>query len=549
MFQTRTTLVALLLLLHFGQALAQAKPEDKVKVKARMGEKHNPDGTMMPFAMMRSSSTSYIVMRSPDFDARAFTKKSPRLDLYESEKLTYVRSLEPVLQRQGKEKLLLEDLVRFNGKPMMVARTGGQEEVALYYQYVEPHLTRQPPAFERICAFPVEVKERKAFYEGVGNSTRVRWSTVVSADSSRLLVHSPELRAGDGSSAFYLLALFDRQMQVSWQHILRVDGNSERSEVLDAAVDSTGTAYVLIKYRYADGAPGGGASDYEVVLHRVDADDLSRVSPGFDSGYYPTGGILEPMGKGRIAYVGIYATGGKKMGNFLTFPDTSAAGLSAPILMPFADGVDLEAEEVNGVEEDAKKEEEKDAKKAQKRLYSTTDVIGILPRSDGGFYLVNEVDFSSSYIDPENARLYQRYYRGPLQARCFTKDGQEKWTTLFRRWYTSNDPILGRSFPAVFNDQLYLFTWDSDDTAEKRKLGEKIVPKQSSGLYSIYAYFDEKGGYRTKPILRNDNDSDLICGWQLVRSGKDEYVTMGTGSLTTVEYLPVRIDFIKEVKK
>ena len=406
---------------------------------------------------------------------------------------------------------------------------------------------------DSICGFPVEVKERKAMYARAGNSTREKWSTAIAADSAHMLIHSPELRASDDGEAFYLLALVDKQMQVKWQHILRVDGGSDRSEVLDAEVDSAGTAYVLIKYRYKDGAPGGGAADYEVVLHRVDVDDMSRMPFGMDAGYYATGGILLPWGKGGIAYAGIYADGTRKLGNFIAHDITRAIegdsiGMenARPRLMPFAEGVDLESEEVSGVEE-AKKEP--DEKKENKKLHSTTDVIALIPRADGGWFMVNEVAFSAVYINPETARRYQRFYHGPLQARCFDKDGQEKWTTLFRRWSTSDDPILGRAFPVAFNEQLYLFLWDSDATAEDRKAGAKITPKSTSGLYSIYAWFDDKGLVRTKPILRNDNDSAMICGWQLVRAGKDEYIAMGTGSLTTVEYLPVRIDFIKEVKK
>lgn len=550
-------LLSLLALIFFTfTAFAQPKTEEKVKIKARMGLKHKPDGTMMPYSMVRTSGTSYVVLRSPDFDQKAFTKQEPRLDLYESEKLTYIRSLTPLLQRSGKEKLLLEDFVMFNRKPTLIARTGGQEEVALYYQTVEPHLTRQPPAFDRICGFPVEVKERKAMYEGKGNSTREKWSTVIAADSMHMLIHSPELRPTDDGDAFYLLAMVDKQMQVKWQHMLRVDNGSDRSDVLDAAVDSAGNAYVLIKYRYKDGASGGGAEDYTVVLHRVDANDMSGMPLGMDAGYYATGGLLVPWGKHGIAYTGIYAEGDRKQGNFLVTDitrtyesDSAAAEGRRPKLMPFADGVDLESEEVSGKEGAKKEEDGKDEKKENKKLHSTTDAIALIPRADGGFFIVNEIAFSAVWINPESARRYQRFYHGPLQARSFNKDGQELWTTLFRRWSTSDDPILGRTYPVAFNEQLYLFLWDSEATAEDRKAGAKITPKSASGLFSIYAWFDDKGLVRTKPILRNDNDSDLISGWQLTRTGKDEYVLMGTGSLTTVEYLPVRIDFIKETKK
>ncbi|MBK7383392.1 MAG: hypothetical protein IPI81_08650 [Flavobacteriales bacterium] len=530
---------------------AQSKTEDRVKVKARMALEHKPDGTMMPYSIIRSSPTAIMVFRSPDFDQRAFTKRSPRLDVYESEKLTYMRGLEPLLERSGHERLLLEDLILFGGKPTMIARTGGQEEIALYYQNVDPHLTRPPPAFDRICAFPVEVKKRQALYARAGNATRERWSTVMADDGGHLLIHSPELRNADDGDAMYLLAMVDKNMHVQWQQILHVDGGSERSEVLDAAVDSTGTAYVLIKYRYKDGAPGGGAPDYEVVLHRIDADDMSRMPFGMDGGYYPTGGILQPMAKGRIAFAGIYATaeGNRKLGNFISYVDTSEAGISTPQVMPFTDGVDLEAEEVTGVDDSKKEEEPKEDKKSQKRLHSTTDVIALLPGPDGGLFFVNEIGFAAVYTNPETARRYQRFYHGPIQARLIDKNGELKWTTLFRRWTTSDDPLMGPALSTVFNDQLYIFLWDSDDNVEQRKAGGKILAKQGSGSYTAYVYFDEKGAYRTKPVLRNDSKSGMICGWTLVNTGKDEYMTMGTESLNTVDYYPVRIDFIKETKK
>ena len=543
---------AALVTLLFSSAVAgQAGAEAKVKVKARMAAEHKPDASMMPFSIIRSSPTALMVMRSPDFDQRAFTKKSPRLDVYDSEKLNYIRSLEPLLERSGHERLLLEDLVFFNGKPTLIARIGGQEEIGLHYQYVDPHLTRQPPAFDRICAFPVEVKKRQAYYEHAGNSTRERWNTMVSADGKHLLVHSPELRTKDDDDALYLIAVMDSDMKAKWQHVLRVNRGCERSDILDAAVDSTGTAYVLVKYRYTSGAPGGGASDYEVVLHRIGSDGISRLPFGMDLGYYPTGGILEAMGKKGIAYAGIYATadGNRMLGNFVTYIDTSAGGIGRPQLIPFSEAAELEREEAIGQEDAGKEADPKDDKKAQKRMQSTTDVVALLPGPDGGLFLVNEVSFAAVFTDPENARRYQRFSHGPVQARSIDKNGTVKWSTLFKRWATSDDPTLGRVFPAVFDDQLYIFLWDSESTAEKRKEGAKIPTKQSSGSYTVYVSFDEKGAYRTKPVLRMDNDEGLICGWQLVGTGKDEYVTFGTGSLVTVEYLPVRIDFIKETKK
>ncbi len=520
-----------------------AKADDRLKVKARIGVAHKPDPGMMPYRIISSGPATYLVLRSPDFDTKAFTKQSPRLDAYDRAKLTYERSLEPVLERRGKERLLLEDLVVIGRKPTLIARTAGQEEVALYYQHIDPNLTRHPPSFDRICAFPVEVKERQALYAKAGNATRDKWSTAIAADSSYLLIHSPEMRSGSDDAPFYLLALVDKQMNLKWQHILRLESGGGQSEVLSAAVDGNGTAFLVIKRRGSD--DGDGATN-EVVLHRVDADDLSRLGTGLDAGYAPTGGLLQPVG-GRIAFAGIYANGGRKLGNFVAWVDSLEAG-GLPQLFPFAEGIDLEAEESVGVTE-SKQDDAKSGKKEQKRLRSATDVIALLPRENGGFYIVNEIAFAAVYTNPETAKRYQRFYRGPVLARSIGKDGQVAWSTWFKRWTIGDDPIMGRSFPVAFKDQLHIFLWDSDAVAELRKSGGRIAPKPTTGSYTVYAYFDEKGAYRTKPILRGDNDKSLIAGWELARVGPDEYAAFGTNSMIEVEYLPVRIDFLLETKK
>ncbi|HRH39047.1 MAG TPA: hypothetical protein PK760_11910, partial [Flavobacteriales bacterium] len=212
---------------------------DKVKVKVRVSPEQKPDGTMTPYATIRSTPTTIMVMRSPDFSDKAFTKQEPRLDLYDREKLTHLRSMEPAMFRLKQDRLLLQDLIMFGGKPTLIARSGTESEVGLFYQNVDPHLVRQPPAFERLCTFPVEVKERRAanVINEVGRSTSERWSTVIASDSAHLLVHSPELRGREDGDAFYLMAMLDRNMQVLWQQILRVSGGSSRSDVLDAVVD------------------------------------------------------------------------------------------------------------------------------------------------------------------------------------------------------------------------------------------------------------------------------------------------------------------------
>jgi len=140
------------------------------------------------------------------------------------------------------------------------------------------------------------------------------------------------------------------------------------------------------------------------------------------------------------------------------------------------------------------------------------------------------------------------YVHGPVQSRCIDKAGNETWSTDFRRWTASESKILGRVFCAEYNDQLFLFLLDSEEMAERRKAGEKIKPNHIKGPYSAYVAFDENGGFKIKSILKSDKEEDFISGWELVRTGKDEYIALGTEKLMSGRFLPVRIEFSTESK-
>ncbi|MFN3874341.1 MAG: hypothetical protein ACK4L7_00315 [Flavobacteriales bacterium] len=557
---TRTLALAAALIGASGALMplqAQTKPEDKVKVKVRIGPEQKPDATLEPHAVFRSSPAALMVMRSPEFGARSHVKKGPRIDVYDYEKLMHERSVEPVMKRMGQEQLLLDDLVRFNGRPVMIARNRRDDEVALFYQYLDPHLTRQPPAFDPICSFPVQAKVFKTSVEKPGTPTRDPFRTAVARDSSHMLIHGPHMVDPNGS-AFRLLVAVDRQMNPVWQHVLRLDARAERSEVLDAAIDEKGAAYVLLRSR-AKGRPyWGGASTYEVVLHRIDAADIATMSVALPDGTQPTGGILRDHGQG-IVWAGIYAApgegSGSLQGNFVATVTPDSTGALPARWLPFS-GESLSAQEISERNEAVEVAEEGDdeedggkKKKADKRLDWVTDVIDLLPRGDGGWFIVNEVGFVVSRIDPETRRARRTFYHGPVLARSFDKDWNQRWATLCQRWVASGSPVTGRLLSAVFDKLLYLLMIDSDEFAERRKLKEPITPKTSATPQTVYAFFDEKGGFRTKAVLKGESARDFIGGWGLVRTGKNQYVAFGADNMGGGRYLPVRFDLSKDERK
>jgi hypothetical protein len=534
---------------------AQTKPEDKVKVRVRLAPEQKPIAVMTPYAIFRSSPTAVMVMQSPEFDARSHVKKGPRIDVYDYEKLIHERSMEPAMKRMGQEQLFLDDLVWFNGKPVMIARNRRDEDVSLFYQFLDPHLTKPPPSFDPICSFPVQAKVFNTAVVKPGTLTRDRFRAFAAHDSSHMVICGPHMVDSDGG-AFRLLTAVDRRMSPVWQHVLRIDARAERSELLDAAIDSKGVGYVLLRFR-AKGRPyGGGAFTYETLLYRFDAGDIAPMPVGLPDGSQPTGGILRDFGKG-IVWAGIYATNGegsgKLEGNFIATMEPDSTGNLPARWLPFT-GEPLSDEEIserNEASEVAEDDDDEDSKKkkSEKRLDWVTDVVDLLERGDGGWYIVNEVGFTVSRIDGETRRARRTYYHGPVLARSLDKDWNQQWSTLYRRWAITGSAVTGKLLATVFDKQLYLFLIDSDELAEQRKLKERISPKDPGKPNSVYAFFDDKGGFRIKTILKGDVARDFIGGWDLVRSGKDQYLAFGADAMGVARYLPVRIDLSKDAKK
>lgn len=533
---------------------AQAKPEDKVKVRARLGPEHGGDAVMMPYAIFRSSPTAIMVMRSPEFGPGSRVKRGPRIDVYDYEKLIHERGMEPAMKRMGQEQLFLEDLVRYNGKPVMLARNVREADVSLFYQYLDPHLTKAPPSFDPICSFPVQYKVFKPAVEKPGNLTRDRFQAAIARDSSHMIIHGPHLVDPEGT-AFRLVCAVDRQMQPVWQHVVRMDSKVERSEVLDAAIDANGVGYLLVRHR-AKGRPyWGGSSTYETVLLRLDAGDIASMPVSLPEGAQPTGGVLRDFGKG-IVWAGIYAQpgdgSGKLKGNFIATTEPDSTGSLPARAIPFT-GEPLSDEEVSerneATEVAESDEEDDDKKKDEKRLDWVTDVVDLVERGDGGWFLVNEVGFTISRIDGETRRGRRTFYHGPILARSFDKDWLQQWSTLFRRWTVTGSPVTGRTMVAAFDKKLNLFMIDEEEQVEMRKQKLKITPKDQGKPNTVHTAFDDKGVVRTKVLLKGDIARDFFGNWRTVRSGKDQFLGFGADGMGGARYLPVRIDLTKDEKK
>lgn len=521
---------------------------DKVKVKVRISTDSEADARMMPYSIIPSDGNSIMMMRSGEFDVRAFGKVTARLDLYDRDKLTFIRSQEPVMKRAGQEKLRLEDLVLFGGRPMLIARYDDETEVAVYWQPVDPNLTKPPPVFERICAFPVELHQGTPVIVSAGSALRSPFRTFISRDSTHMLICSPEVRDDDDGGAMYLMVMVDRDMKVEWQQILRVSDKANRSRMLDVEVDTIGNAYLMVRNEFGRRDFVDGKANFELKLFVAGVGGIEETSIDLGEGLHASQALLKTLEHGRLVCAGVYRSSvedrWEDKGNFVSMFEAGSVTMGQPRLMEFNAASELN-ENAESDEAEGSKQEAKDKARTERG----TSVVDILPRSDGGFFLVNEVFYVDPVYDATAKRWEDTYLHGPVLVRAIDGGGKEVWSTFFRRWLRSRTTIMGQVFCAEFADQLFLFLLDSEEMAERRKEGKKISPKHIRGPYSAYVAFDDRGEYKIKRVLRTESNQDYIGGWRLVRTGKAEYIALGTEKLVSGKFLPVKIEFTLETKK
>ncbi len=539
----RPAVLALLATATIPHMHAQAGA-DKVKVKVRISSDDDAKAKLRPVGMVRSTPNHIMMMRSGEFDVRAFGTLKTTLDLYDRNKLTYVRSQEPGTMSSTGEEVKVDDLVYFGGRTMLIGHSITDRGVTAHYQVQDPALTKLTRRYEPLVTWNATVKERRPGMVTAGSALRTPFFTRISRDSSHMIISSPEIRDSGTKEAYYLVASISADMTVNWQRVVNVDVRASKSTIEDLAVDNNGNAYFVVKNDLEREETKGRKARHAIKLFVVTADGDQEATVDLPGDNFATSATLSHTDEDAVVCAGVYGAEeekrNKKIGNFVTVFKAGSTEVVNTVVIPFT-GTGLEGEADD--EEDTKAEA-----KDKGRMDYNTDVIALIPRSDGSFFLVNEVFYIVIVTDAQTGRQTTKYVHGPVQVRCLEKDGSERWSTIFRRWVSSGSYIVGRVFCAEFEDQLFLFMLDSEEMAERRKAGDRITSRHIKNPYSAYVAFDDKGGFKIKPVLRSDKNEDYISGWELVRTGPNEYFALGTQKIFGGRFLPVKIEFSKETK-
>ena len=503
-----------------GSVAAVQAQEDKLKLKVRMSADPQAEDKRQPRSLFRMGPTNLMVMRVRDEGAgvQPFDRMSPKFEIYGRDKLGVTRSQEPTLKVKA-GMLFLEDLVLFGGQPIMIAarRDTIQGRVELYWQKLDPNLTRLHPPFEPLCQFDALVKGTGQVIPA-GSAFRDPFFTTFSPDTNLMLVHAPVVEGTDGKVR-HLMVVVDRGMDVRWKRTMDLPPN-QRFE--DVQLDNMGNVYLVSRLPAKVADAKKDSSSYKLDLTLVNGDGMTPCETGLKDRYIKSL-RFRALDDGRIAIGGIHGglnpKGEATLVNFIAYlpPGQAKVDITSSWM------IDYDSEDA--------------------WMAKGMRVLDLLPRRDGGFFLVNEYYLQTDKPETKLALSGLRWVHGPMQVYSLDAKGEEEWSTVYRRLHVANDLRIGHPFLLVHEDQLLIFLLDSEPLAARRK----SKTKEQSHLdmkqpYSAYVLFAADGSERTKAVLRSSGANDFIQGTQLFHVGKGEYYVLGSSKLGGSKLLPVKIE-------
>jgi hypothetical protein len=390
---------------------------------------------------------------------------------------------------------------------------GGTE---LYWQRMDPTLTKPHERFEPLCVFDTRTygTGRKI---GNGNGHFDAFHTTRSADGSKLLVYAPAVTNADGE-VHRPMVMLGPGMEVIWKQTLPADPEARFQEIV---ADNSGTAFFTERLPFKPEAGSKDTTTHRIRLLQVNDDGAAEIAPGLPKGKQVKSAVLRRGAKGEVLIAGLFG------------------GLDAkekPMLGEFLGRLEAGKETVQDLVQQPITIDPDDALPTARGFR----MIDVLPKGDGGHFLVKEFFQETDKPDMKTAMTGLRWIHGPVVATLLDAKGKQVWSTTFHRLIYSTEKAVGNVLCTVYNNQLVLFLIDSGELAAKRKAGDKkLLHTDLKTPETSYVHFDDAGAYKAKGVMRDE----FLIGDRLWRIGANEYLGLSSQKLNGKHPQLAKIDF------
>ena len=339
---------------------------------------------------------------------------------------------------------------------------------------------------------------------------------VVSRDSSKFLVYY-NLPYDKGKPERFAFQVYDTKMNLLWEKELSLPYNDDLFDIEDYLIDNKGDVYLLgasFNEKRKTKRKGKPNYKYELLVYSDQAKQVEKHTISLDDKFI-TDMRVEILDNQNIACAGFYSDKGtfSIKGSYFMSLDADSKKIIKKSTNEF--GIDFITQNMSKRKE---KKAKKKAKKGNKEELFEYDLNKIVPKKNGGAYLIAEQYYYDSFTEIitnqqgiTSRKTTYHYYYNDIIVINISAEGDIEWTEkIAKRQHTINDNGYYSSYALAYVDDKLYFIFNDNPKNMFLKEGDKIY-NYNKGKKSIVTIVElTEGGEVTREVLFTKDDANVI---------------------------------------
>jgi hypothetical protein len=538
MYTQKITTALLTLALCTGPYLLNAQ-ESKVRVKVKADLAGKADEAYGVAKVVKGDAGSVVALKTkggnPVMGGLSQVQTDWSLWSYSTETMTAIKNDKPKVV-WGEGPVALETIEFFAGQFRLIATKPDPEngKLLIIQQIMSPRSLTGKGA-QLITELPYDRLGKGADY--YQSNMSIGFTTLVNADSTKLLLQLTPNSTTRSAGCPVFAMMLGKDLKPLWNFTLQTDPAAKEVKLLDTQVDKTGAVWYLTK-NITDPAPKTQeVIGYNYVLYKLDSAGQLAVPIDLPAEDYAVDATLTFRKDGNIAVAGVY--------NHPDHKRNEAIGL-------FYSTLDIKTLAWGNWKQHPLEKQLVEVKtKKEERLQTDIIIDRVLPKKDGGAYLVSHgsARITTMVSDLSGAKKPKYSWDNwDLHIMELTASGDLRWYKTIERDMSFDNDIPGRLISATYDDALFILLNDDVSNFEKRKSKEALMKLTSAKDATVFE-FKADGTERPRKALESEFDYGCFMFSRTWRIGQGLIATLGSYGFSDERTYPVLIQFSKEAQK
>lgn len=535
--RTLTLPLLTLALLSAPALLFAQESKVRVKVKADIGGKADEDHGVVK--VVKGDAGSVVALKTkggdPVLGGLSQVQTDWSLWSYATETMLPIKNDKPKVV-WGEGPVAIETIEYFGGQFRMIASKPDPEnnKLLLIQQILSPRSLTGKGA-QIITELPYDRLGKGPEY--FQSNMSIGFTTIVNTDSTKLLLQlTPNTTSRSAGCPIFAMVL-GKDMKPLWNYTLQTDASARSVKILDTQVDKAGAVWYLVKNVSNPEPKTKGEIGYSYALYKLDSAGQRTAAIDLPAEDYAMDATFAFRADGNLAVAGVYSqpdlNRNEAVGLYYTTLDVNTMAWGNWKQHPLA------------------KQMVKIKTKDEERYQTDIVVERVMPRKDGGAYLVahGSARITTMVSDLSgNKKPKYSWDNWDLHVMDLGAEGDAKWYKQIDRDMSYDNDIPGRLICATFEGALFILLNDDMANYEKRKKKEPL-DRISSGKDATLLEFKPDGTEKPRQIMKDGLQQGYFKASSIWRLNPNTLVTIGTPGFGSDMTYPVLIQFSKESAK